>query len=76
MVTLTGGVVIVDNVVRKGRVADESIKEEDDSIVRGVRQLLRQVQNDPTVDATTIATVGEKGYDGFMYAIVNIGGST
>ncbi|QRW00206.1 O-methyltransferase family 3 protein [Ceratobasidium sp. AG-Ba] len=54
-----GGVVIVDNVVRNGRVADESLK--DDVSVEG----------DPTVEATTIATVGDKGYDGFMYAIVN-----
>ncbi|CAE6427538.1 unnamed protein product [Rhizoctonia solani] len=71
-----GGVVIVDNVVRKGRVADEKIKEEDDSSTRGVRELLRYVQSQATVEATTIATVGEKGHDGFMYSIVGLGGST
>ncbi|KAG8706729.1 hypothetical protein FRC08_000885 [Ceratobasidium sp. 394] len=66
-----GGVVIVDNVVRNGRVADESVTNEDQS-VRGTRELLNQVGQDPTVEATTIATVGDKGYDGFMYAIVNL----
>ncbi|KAH7340276.1 O-methyltransferase family 3 protein [Rhizoctonia solani] len=71
-----GGVVIVDNVVRKGRVSNEKIKEEEDSSIRGVRELLRYVQSQPTVEATTIATVGEKGYDGFMYSIVGLSGST
>ncbi|CAE6459778.1 unnamed protein product [Rhizoctonia solani] len=71
-----GGVVIVDNVVRKGRVSNEKIKEEEDSSIRGVRELLRYVQSQPTVEATTIATVGEKGYDGFMYSIVGLRGST
>ncbi|KAG8703037.1 hypothetical protein FRC08_003099 [Ceratobasidium sp. 394] len=66
-----GGVVIVDNVVRNGRVADENVTNEDQS-VRGTRELLNQVGQDPTVEATTIATVGDKGYDGFMYAIVNL----
>ncbi|KAB5593053.1 O-methyltransferase [Ceratobasidium theobromae] len=70
-----GGIVIVDNVVRNGRVADESIKDEDDPNIKGTRLLLRHVQSDSTVEATTIATVGDKGYDGFMFAMVNIGGS-
>ncbi|KAG8687961.1 hypothetical protein FRC11_006308 [Ceratobasidium sp. 423] len=68
-----GGVVIVDNVVRKGRVPDETIKEENDSSIKGVRELLRYVHSQSTVEATTIATVGEKGYDGFMYSVVGLG---
>ncbi|KAF8888792.1 O-methyltransferase family 3 protein [Infundibulicybe gibba] len=56
----------VDNVVRYGRVADPSYS---DSNVEGVRTLLKAIQNDLDVDATTIATTGEKGYDGFLYAI-------
>lgn len=63
---------MVDNVVRNARVADESIKDEDAADVKGVRDLLRYVQQDSTVEATTIATVGDKGYDGFMYAVVNV----
>ncbi|KAJ6471118.1 O-methyltransferase-domain-containing protein [Mycena vitilis] len=61
-----GGVIIVDNVVRYGRVADP---EYTDANVEGVRGLLKLVKGDPEVEATTIATVGDKGYDGFMYAI-------
>ena len=61
-----GGVIIVDNVVRNGRVADP---EQSDSSIEGVRRLLEYVQKDSTVEATTLGTVGEKGYDGFLYAI-------
>ncbi|KAF7350809.1 O-methyltransferase family 3 [Mycena sanguinolenta] len=61
-----GGVIIVDNVVRLGRVADP---EYSDASVEGVRALLRVLKDDADVEATTIATVGDKGYDGFMYAI-------
>ena len=56
----------MDNVVRYGRVADPSYS--DDS-VEGVRTLLKALKEDQDVDATTIATTGEKGYDGFLYAI-------
>lgn len=62
-----GGVIIVDNVVRRGRVANPS---EGDSASEGCRKLLRCIQQSDDVSATTIATVGEKGHDGFLYAIV------
>lgn len=52
--------------VRYGRVADPDCT---DIAVEGVRRLLDYVKTDGTVEATTLATVGEKGYDGFMYAI-------
>ncbi|OBZ75310.1 O-methyltransferase MdmC [Grifola frondosa] len=61
-----GGVIIVDNVVRDGRVA---IPTESDDNVEGVRRLLEHLKTDKEVDATTIGTVGEKGYDGFLYAV-------
>jgi hypothetical protein len=32
---------------------------------------LRYIKDDGEVEATTIHTVGEKGYDGFLYAIRN-----
>ena len=57
---------IVDNVVRRGRVDDPSYKDEG---IEGVRNPLKAIQGDPQVEATTIATVGEKGYDGFLYSI-------
>ncbi|KAI0807103.1 S-adenosyl-L-methionine-dependent methyltransferase [Fomes fomentarius] len=61
-----GGVIIVDNVVRQGRVADP---EYNDESVEGVRKLLEHIKTDTNVDATTIGTVGEKGWDGFLYAV-------
>ncbi|KAF9011789.1 O-methyltransferase family 3 protein [Cyathus striatus] len=61
-----GGVIIVDNVVQYGRAADLSYT---DIKVEGARKLLHGLKNDDEVDATTIGTVGEKGYDGFLYAI-------
>ncbi|KAF6751680.1 O-methyltransferase family 3 protein [Ephemerocybe angulata] len=62
----SGGAIIVDNVCRNGRVADP---EYSDASVEGVRTLLKGIQGDKEVEATTIGTVGEKGYDGFLYAI-------
>ncbi|EGO02321.1 hypothetical protein SERLA73DRAFT_178203 [Serpula lacrymans var. lacrymans S7.3] len=61
-----GGVIIVDNVVRNGKVADPTYSDEP---VEGIRKLLKNLKGDTSVDATTIGTVGEKGYDGFLYAI-------
>ncbi|KAJ3537384.1 hypothetical protein NM688_g6698 [Phlebia brevispora] len=63
-----GGVIIVDNVVRNGRTADPAENTED---VIGVRKLLQHLKEDKDVDATTIATVGEKGFDGFTYIYVH-----
>ena len=56
----------MDNVVRAGRVADLEYTDEN---VEGVRRLLRAIKGDEEVEATTISTVGEKDYDGFIYAI-------
>ena len=56
----------MDNVVYAGRVADTGYT---DSRAEGIRNLLKAIQGDEEVDATTIANVGEKGYDGFIYAI-------
>ncbi|KAF5384388.1 hypothetical protein D9615_003398 [Tricholomella constricta] len=61
-----GGVIIVDNVVRNGSVSDPALS---DPSLEGVRELLKAIQGDKEVDATTIGTTGEKGYDGFLYAI-------
>jgi len=58
---------IVDNVVRYGRVANPAIT--DDKNVDGIRVFLQHVKGDTEVDCTTIGTAGEKGYDGFLYAV-------
>jgi predicted O-methyltransferase YrrM len=64
----SGSVIIVDNVVRDGALADPSSRDE---AVIGVRRLHEQIKNEPRVTATTIQTVGMKGYDGFTMAVVN-----
>ncbi|KAJ7119711.1 O-methyltransferase-domain-containing protein [Mycena epipterygia] len=61
-----GGVIIVDNVGLSGRVADV---ENTSGSVESVRALLRYIKDDEEVEATTIHTVGEKGFDGFLYAV-------
>lgn len=65
--TRAGSLVVVDNVVRGGRVVDES---SDDPSVRGVRKLYELVGNEERVSATALQTVGSKGYDGLMLALV------
>ena len=64
----SGSVIIVDNVVRDGALADPNSKDES---VMGVRRLHDMIRNEPRVTATTIQTVGVKGYDGFTMAVVN-----
>lgn len=66
--TRPGGLIVADNVVREGTLADA---ESDDPRVRAQRRLHETIAAEPTVDATTIQTVGVKGYDGFTVALVN-----
>ncbi|KAJ7495103.1 O-methyltransferase-domain-containing protein [Mycena latifolia] len=58
-----GGIIIVDNIGRSGRVADHS---NTNASLEGVRELLRYIKDGPQVEATTIHTVGENGFDGFL----------
>ncbi len=60
--TRPGSVIVLDNVVRHGRVADPQSDAPD---VVGVRRVLRMVAEDPRLDATALQTVGVKGWDGF-----------
>jgi len=62
-----GAVVVADNVVRDGGVADASSK---DPAVVGVRRYLEAVAAEPRLEATVVQTVGVKGYDGFSLALV------
>ena len=62
-----GSVIIVDNVVRKGAVADAASS---DVNVLGVRRFNELVAREPRVSATAIQTVGSKGYDGFALVLV------
>jgi predicted O-methyltransferase YrrM len=62
-----GSVIVVDNVVRGGKVVDASTG---DAAVHGVRALMDLIAAEPRVDATAIQTVGAKSYDGFALAVV------
>jgi predicted O-methyltransferase YrrM len=62
-----GAAILVDNVIRDGRVADGKDR---DPRVQGIRRFLRAAAAEPRVSATTIQTVGSKGYDGFTLAVV------
>jgi predicted O-methyltransferase YrrM len=63
-----GSLIVADNVVRDGTLADS---ESDDSKVEAQRRLHEMVAVENRVDATTIQTVGSKGYDGFLVALVD-----
>lgn len=65
--TRPGGVIIGDNVVRDGAVADATSS---DPRVQGVRRFTELISEHPRLTATTIQTVGVKGYDGFTLALV------
>jgi predicted O-methyltransferase YrrM len=62
-----GGVILVDNVVRDGAVLDP---DSEDPGVQGMRRFLAMAGAEPRVSATTIQTVGSKGYDGFVLALM------
>ncbi|MEU6643319.1 O-methyltransferase [Saccharomonospora sp. NPDC046836] len=65
--TRPGSVIIVDNVVRSGAVAD---RDSDDPAARGVQHMVELMAAEPRVDATAVQTVGVKGYDGLAIALV------
>ena len=62
-----GSVMVFDNVIRDGKVTDAATT---DFLVRGVRQLYQDIAAEPRVSATSIQTVGAKGYDGFCMVLV------
>ncbi|NTV40610.1 MAG: O-methyltransferase [Demequinaceae bacterium] len=62
-----GALIVIDNVVRDGDIADAG---NDDPKVVGSRAVVEHVARDPRVEATVIQTVGRKGYDGMLVATV------
>jgi predicted O-methyltransferase YrrM len=62
-----GTLIVADNVIRNGEVANP---QSTDERVRGVRLFLELAAADPRVSATAIQTVGSKGYDGFALLLV------
>jgi len=61
--TRPGSLIVADNMVRQGKVADASSH---DAAVHGARKFNALVSKNPKLEATAVQTVGSKGYDGFV----------
>jgi predicted O-methyltransferase YrrM len=66
--TRPGGAIVVDNVVRDGALVDP---DSGDPGVEGMRRFHQALARESHVSATTIQTVGAKGYDGFTLALID-----
>ena len=62
-----GTLIVADNVVRKGAVVDPNSEDEN---VQGIRRFNESVKAESRVSVTAVQTVGSKGYDGFLMALV------
>jgi predicted O-methyltransferase YrrM len=62
-----GSLIIADNVVRDGEVADPLTT---NVRVQGIQRFSELLGSLPNVSAVVVQTVGEKGYDGFALAVV------
>ncbi|HEV7470523.1 MAG: methyltransferase [Pseudonocardia sp.] len=65
--TRPGATIVVDNVVRQGRIVDARDPEPG---VRSTRRFFDALAADERLDATALQTVGVKGHDGFVLAVV------
>jgi predicted O-methyltransferase YrrM len=65
--TRPGSLIVTDNVVRGGALADPT---QSDPSILGARRLHERLAAEPRVSATTIQTVGIKGHDGISIALV------
>ena len=62
-----GSLIFVDNVVRDGKVVDANSTDPD---IQGTRRMMEMLAAEPRLSATALQSVGIKGYDGFVLAIV------
>jgi predicted O-methyltransferase YrrM len=62
-----GTVIVVDNVVRDGKVVDPKCADAD---VQGTRRMTERMAAEPRLSATVLQNVGSKGYDGLALAVV------
>jgi predicted O-methyltransferase YrrM len=62
-----GALIVVDNVVRGGALADP---DDDEPRVVGSRRVVEAIAADPRLLATGLQTVGVKGWDGMLLALV------
>jgi predicted O-methyltransferase YrrM len=63
-----GTLIVIDNVVREGDVVDAASP---DAAVQGVRRMNERIAAESRVTATTLQTVGGKGYDGLAFVLVD-----
>ena len=63
----SGTVIMLDNVIREGRVLDPG---DPDPRIVGTRAAFDMIGRHPRLDATALQTVGAKGWDGFALMIV------
>ncbi|MGO9774128.1 MAG: O-methyltransferase [Roseiarcus sp.] len=63
-----GATIVCDNVVREGAIVDRASA---DPSVQGIRRMFDMIAKEPRLSATAIQTVGAKGWDGFVVAIVD-----
>ncbi|KAF2463418.1 O-methyltransferas-like protein family 3 [Lindgomyces ingoldianus] len=63
----SGAEIIVDNVVRQGKLALENTE---DPGIEGARKVVEMIGKDDRLDGVVLQTVGEKSYDGFLIAVV------
>jgi predicted O-methyltransferase YrrM len=60
--------IVIGNVVREGDVVEAASA---DAATQGVRRMNERIAAEPSVTATTLQTVGGKGYDGLAFVLVN-----
>lgn len=65
--THPGSAIVVDNVVRQGKVIDAASA---DAMVQGTRRLYDYLHTEKRLDCTAVQTVGSKHWDGFVLALV------
>lgn len=63
----SGTTILVDNVVREGKILE---KDSDDPSIVGIRDMFDLLKEHPGLDSTAFQTVGSKGYDGFVLSVV------
>ncbi|HYI48010.1 MAG TPA: O-methyltransferase [Allosphingosinicella sp.] len=63
-----GTAILVDNVVREGAMLDPG---SGDPSITGTRALFEAIAAEPRLSATAVQTVGVKGWDGFVLALVD-----
>lgn len=65
--TRPGSMIVVDNVVRAGKVVDANA----DADAQGIQRFFERLAKEPRVTATALQTVGSKGHDGLAFVLVN-----